>query len=111
MEFLAPSANRLPDEPDDLQPGQFRLDGKTFKDGQVKYETRRYFVQDNEVFLLAYQYDEADRRIAVFGSQPNGTTGWNTRIACDIAIYTNGESVTPLRICLDEGHLKFAVAG
>jgi len=121
MQFLAPSANRLPDEPDDLRPDQFRLYGRTFADGQLRFVKRRYFVGTTEVFFQCYVYDvsgEPSLRIAVFAPEPSDDTQWNHQVAIDHAALTNDDesvclnerlaNLVPLRLCLDEGTLKFA---
>lgn len=106
----APSPNKLPAEPDDLQSGQFRLGGRTYENGGITYYKRRYFVQEREVFPLTYRYDDAGRCTIVFCSDPDEDI-WNIQRPCDEAVITNGEEETALRLCLDETILKFAVAG
>lgn len=121
MQFLAPSANRLPDEHDDLRHDQFRLYGRTFSKGHLVFIKRHYFVGTKEVFFQFFAYDDSGTpslRIAVFGSKPTDETQWNHHIAIDEAAYTTSDEkphsrlspadLIPLRLCLDEGILKFA---
>jgi hypothetical protein len=110
---LVPSATKLPDEPDDLKPNQFRIDKRTYANGQLSYVGRRFFVGDLRVFFGGYRHagrGKNDRRVAIFSTVEHETIGLRTTVACDGAELKAGKKPVPLLLGLDEKNLKFAVA-
>ena len=109
----APSASKLPTADLDLKPSQFRLAGTTFTDGQIKFRTRRYFVGSLEVFHAHSRY-EGSRLVASFTTTPrevkDDVVDHLKMMPCDAAVLQNEEGDLPLRLCLDETNLKFALA-